>query len=85
MRYGKIPPVAPTHLLWASGDATRVSECISMYLAQLHEIMEMLIGFLEVNGGKRGLVGAETTFTMNSGALEPCEYNTFSKEEDTVS
>lgn len=56
-----------------------------MYLAQLHEIMEMLIGFLEVNGGKRGLVGAETTFTMNSGALEPCEYNTFSKEEDTVS
>lgn len=63
---GKYLHMGPSHLLEASGDASRASEFIAKHLARLHKKLISLVDLTEVNWGQRDVVDERNTVPMNS-------------------
>lgn len=62
----KYPLVAPSHLLWASGAASRASECIYKHFAPVTQDAGNVDWLHGGELGKEGRVGERKIFTMNS-------------------
>lgn len=63
---GKYLRMGPSHLLEASGEASRASEFIAKHLARLHKELITLVDLTEVNWGQRDGVDGRNTVPMNS-------------------